>query len=243
VSRVERRPGRRRARESRERGRTRARSRFEVVLFDLDGTLLDTRLDLVGSTNHVRESFGLPPLAVPEVERLVGYGARALVERALGTERTELHDEGVRRFLAHYTDHCLEHTRPYPGMAELFDFAAALGVRFAVVTNKPEALSRKILAGLGLLGDLVGVVGGDTFPERKPHPRGVTHLLELCRVDRSRALFVGDSAVDVATGRAAQVAMCGVLWGFDPEGLLASAPELLVRDAVELRAVIRYGSG
>ena len=216
--------------------------RFDVVLLDLDGTLLDTRLDLVDSTNHVRRSFGLPPLAARDVERLVGRGARALVERALGAERTELHDEGVKRFLVHYADHCLDHTRPYPGMEELFDSAAPLGVRFAVITNKPEALSRKILAGLDLLKNLVGVVGGDTFPERKPHPRGVEHVLALCGAERSRALLVGDSAVDVATGRAARVATCGVLWGFDPDGLLASPPELLARDAAELGGVTRYGS-
>jgi phosphoglycolate phosphatase len=224
-------------------GRDCARStgfnRYDVVLLDLDGTLVDTRLDLVASTNHVRNSFGLPPLAAREVERLVGHGARALVERALGVERTDLHDEGVRRFLVHYAEHCLDHTRPYAGMAELIESAAPLGVRFAVITNKPEALSRKILAGLALLDRLVSVVGGDTFPQRKPHPRGVEHVLTLCGAERSRALLVGDSAVDVATGRAARVSMCGVLWGFDPEGLLASPPELLARDAAELGAIIR----
>jgi phosphoglycolate phosphatase len=220
----------------------RASARYDVVLLDLDGTLVDTRLDLVGSTNHVRRSFGLPPLAAREVERLVGHGARALVERALGVERTDLHDEGVSRFLEHYTEHCLDHTRPYAGMAELIDSAAPCGVRFAVVTNKPEALSRRILAGLDLLDGLVSVVGGDTFPQRKPHPRGVEHVLTLCGAERSRALLVGDSAVDVATGRAARVSTCGVLWGFDPEGLLASPPELLARDAAELGAIIRSGA-
>ena len=214
------------------------RARYDVVLLDLDGTLVDTRLDLVGSTNHVRRSFGLPPLAAREVERLVGHGARALVERALGVERTDLHDEGVRRFLVHYAEHCLDRTRPYAGMAELIESATSLGVRFAVITNKPEALSRKILAGLALLDGLVSVVGGDTFQERKPHPRGVEHVLTHCGAERSRVLLVGDSAVDVATGRAARVSTCGVLWGFDPEGLLASQPELLARDVHELSAII-----
>jgi phosphoglycolate phosphatase len=233
-------PGR--PRDQRERGKTNARAGFDVVLLDLDGTLADTRLDLVGSTNHVRRNFGLSPLAAREVTGLVGHGARVLVERALGVERKELHDEGVRRFLEHYTEHCLDHTRPYAGMAEMIDSAAPLGVRFAVITNKPEALSRRILAGLDLLQDLVDVVGGDTFPERKPHPRGVEHLLTRCGAERSQALLVGDSAVDVATGRAARIAMCGVLWGFDPEGLLANPPELLARDAAELGRIIRDGA-
>jgi phosphoglycolate phosphatase len=213
--------------------------RFSLLLFDLDGTLLDTRLDLVRSTNHVRAKFGLAPLGVSEIERLVGRGARILVERALGTERADVHDEGVRLFLEHYTEHCLDQTRPYPGMLDLLDALGALGARAAVVTNKPEALSRKILSGLDLLRHLVALVGGDTFPERKPHPRGVESVLARCEADRSRSLLVGDSPVDLATARAAGIAFCGVLWGFDPAGLCAEAPELVARDPQELGTIIR----
>lgn len=216
--------------------------RFSVVLLDLDGTLLDTRLDLVASTNEVRRSFGLPPLAAHEVERLVGHGARVLVERALGPQPKDAHAEGVKRFLAHYAIHCLDHTRPYAGMEELLDSLSSLGVRFAVITNKPQALTRKILDAFRLSPRMAGVVGGDTFPERKPHPRGVEHLLGCCNAERSRALLVGDSAVDVETGRAAGIAMCGVLWGFDREGLLASGPSLVARDVAELERVIRNGA-
>ncbi len=191
--------------------------RFPLVLLDLDGTLLDTRLDLVASTNHVRSIFGLPPLGVREVERLVGRGARVLVERALGEGRAEVLDEGVQLFLEHYGTHCLDQTRPYPGMVDLLRVLSMLGARVAVVTNKPEALTRKILGGLDLLGDMVAVVGGDTFPERKPHPRGVESVLAGCDAERSQALLVGDSPIDLATARAAGIAFCGVLWGFDPE--------------------------
>jgi phosphoglycolate phosphatase len=214
-------------------------TRYSLLLLDLDGTLLDTRLDLVRSTNHVRSIFGLPPLGVDEVERLVGQGARILVERALGAERADVHDEGMRRFLEHYAEHCLDQTVPYPGMVELLEALSPLGVRVAVVTNKPEALTRKILEGLGLLGGMVAVVGGDTFPERKPHPQGVESVLARCGAQRSAALLVGDSPVDLATARAADVGFCGVLWGFDPERLRAAAPELLVRNAAELQALIQ----
>ncbi|HUE38818.1 MAG TPA: HAD-IA family hydrolase [Candidatus Binatia bacterium] len=217
-------------------------ARFGVVLLDLDGTLLDTRADLVASTNHVRASFDLPPLEAREVERLVGHGARVLVERALGVERAEIHDEGVRRFLDHYERHCLDHTRPYPGMAELLDSLSAEGVRFAVLTNKPQRLSRKILGGLNLLDAFAVVVGGDTFPERKPHPRGVRHVLERCAAQARAALMVGDSAVDVETARAADIAMCGVSWGFDPESLRATGVELVAADAAELRRIIWRGA-
>jgi phosphoglycolate phosphatase len=212
--------------------------RYSLLLLDLDGTLLDTRLDLVQATNHVRSIFGLAPLGIGEVERLVGHGARMLVERALGADRAAVHDEGVRHFLEYYGEHCLDETEPYPGMVDLLDALPPLGVRVAIVTNKPQALTRKILAGLGLLQRMVAVVGGDTFPERKPHPRGVESVLSLCRAHRSRALLVGDSPVDAATAVAAGIAFCGVLWGFDPERLRAAAPGLLVQSAGELLAII-----
>jgi phosphoglycolate phosphatase len=214
-------------------------TRYSLLLLDLDGTLLDTRLDLVRSTNHVRAVFGIPPLGVDEVERLVGQGARILVERALGAERTDVHDEGMRQFLEHYAEHCLDQTVAYPGMVEMLEALSPLGVRVAVVTNKPEGLTRKILGGLGLLDGMVAVVGGDSFPERKPHPQGVESVLARCGAVRSQALLVGDSPVDLATARAADVAFCGVLWGFDPGRLLAAAPQLLVRNATELEALIR----
>ena len=212
--------------------------RYSLLLLDLDGTLLDTRVDLVRATNHVRSIFGLAPLGVGEVERLVGHGARMLVERALGVDRTAAHDEGVRQFLEYYGEHCLDETEPYPGMVNLLDALPPLGVRVAIVTNKPETLTRKILASLGLLHRMVAVVGGDTFPERKPHPRGVESVLTLCRADRSQALLVGDSPVDAATAQAAGIAFCGVLWGFDPERLRAAAPGLLAQSAGELLAII-----
>jgi phosphoglycolate phosphatase len=211
---------------------------YSLLLLDLDGTLLDTRLDLVEATNHVRSTFGSAPLGVGEVERLVGDGARRLVERALGAERAHVHDQGVRRFLDYYTEHCLDQTLPYPGMVDLLETLPPLGIRAAIVTNKPEALTRKILAGLGLLERMVAVVGGDTFPERKPHPRGAESVRALCRVERSETLLAGDSAVDAATAQAAGIAFCGVAWGFDPQGLRAAAPERMVRSARELQAVI-----
>ena len=213
--------------------------RFRLALFDLDGTLCDTRLDLVRSTNHVRESFGLVPLEPRAIERLVGHGARVLVERALGAERRELHDEGERRLLAHYGEHCLDTTRPYAGLVELIDSLSAAGVRFAVVTNKLLALSRKILDGLDLERRLVAVVGGDSLPERKPHPGGVEHVLALTGIDRGEALMIGDSPIDVATARAAGIAACGVLWGFDGDGIRSASPDFVVSDALELESVIR----
>ncbi len=216
--------------------------RFRHAHLDLDGTLADTAVDLVESTNHVRRSFGLDPLEPQAILRLVGRGARVLVERALGPDRAELYDDGVKRLLDHYGVHCLDHTRPFLGMTEMMDGLASLGVSFSVITNKPEALSRKILDGLDLTRRLVAIVGGDTFPERKPHPRGIEHIRSLCKAAQADSLMVGDSEIDVQTARAAGIACCGVLWGLDPEGLRAASPQFLVSTALELARVIEEGS-
>jgi phosphoglycolate phosphatase len=217
-------------------------TRYRLVHFDLDGTLLDTRADLTDATNHVRRSFGLDPLAPEAVQRLVGHGARVLVERALGPERADLHDQGVRRLLEWYGAHCLDRTHPYPGLVEAIDALAVDGVRFTVLTNKPEALTRKILRGLDLERRFIGVVGGDTFPERKPDPRGAEHLRAIAGAECGDCLLVGDSSVDVATARAARIDCCGALWGFDPEGVRAAKPDHLVSTARELVPLVRRGS-
>lgn len=208
------------------------------VVFDLDGTLLDSRADLANAVNHVRQGLGLPALDPATVYRYVGDGARALVERALGPIRRELWNEAVERFLAYYEEHLLDHSRLYPGISDLLAAMAAADVSASILTNKPEGFSRRILAGLGVADAFVDVVGGDTLPVRKPDPRGVAYLLERARVPAARALVVGDSPVDVATARAAQVPFCGVSWGFNPGDLLAAEVPVVTAAAALQRVVL-----
>ena len=221
-----------------------ARRRFEHVVFDLDGTLVDTGPDLVAATNHVRASFGLPPLPPSAVYPLVGEGARRLVERALGASDATQVDEGVRRFLDYYEVHLLDATVLYPGIANALDCLAARGVVLSVLTNKPERLSRRILDGLGIGDRFVTTIGGDTLPTRKPDPAGIARI----RADRGNAgerlLLVGDSVVDLATAAAAGIDFCGVAWGFAPAALRAARPQNLVEDAAELvELVTAAGAG
>lgn len=208
------------------------------VIFDLDGTLLDSRADLADAVNHVRHGLGLAALDPLTIHRYVGDGARALVERALGPTRRELWNEGVDRFLAYYDAHLLDRSCLYPGMTELLAALGTAGVSASVLTNKPEGFSRRILAGLEVAGAFVDVVGGDTLPVRKPDPRGVAHLLARARVPSARALVVGDSPVDLATARAAQVPFCGVSWGFNPGDLLAAEVPVVTTAATLQRLVL-----
>lgn len=211
---------------------------FDHVAFDLDGTLIDSRADLVAAVNHVRNSLGLPPEPPETLYAYVGDGARALVERALGPDRRDLWQAGVETFMAWYGEHLLDATVPYPGMVDVLDALAAHGVATSVLTNKPLRLSRAILDGLRLTPRFVDVVGGDSLPTRKPDPAGVEHLRSLTRTPPARMLLVGDSTIDLATARAARVRFCGVTWGFVPATLRAAGPEHLVSDAAELLALI-----
>jgi phosphoglycolate phosphatase len=192
--------------------------------FDLDGTLIDSRADLVAAVNHVLGSFELPAIDPATLAGYVGHGARALLERVLGRAAPARLDEGVARFLAYYAEHLLDETRPYPGIEDLLDGLGERGVALSVLTNKPETLSRAILDGLRLSDRFVALIGGDTLPTRKPDPTG---LLQLCRsadAQPAESLLVGDSPVDLETARAAGVAFCGVAWGLQPAVLEAARP-------------------
>jgi len=211
---------------------------YEHVAFDLDGTLVDSREDLAAAVNHVLRSLGLPEMDPSTLYGYTGDGARALVERALGAERQVLFQPGVDAFMAYYAEHLLDATRPYPGIVELLDVLAARGVALSVLTNKPVAMSRAILSGLGLAGRFVDVLGGDSLPVRKPDPTGLERLRALTGTARERMLLVGDSGIDLRTARNAGVAFCGVAWGLTPDTLAAVAPERVIAHPSELVAVV-----
>jgi len=208
--------------------------RYDHVAFDLDGTLVDSRADLAAATNHVLRSFALPQIPPRLVFALVGEGARRLVERALGPARADAVDEGVRRFLVFYGEHLLDATVLYPGIHEALEALRAAGATLSVLSNKPEGLSRTILAGLGVSAYFRAVIGGDTLPTRKPDPAGLEQLRRLTETPLARMLLVGDSPVDVATAANAGAAFCGVGWGLDPERLRSARPACLVESPDEL---------
>ncbi len=214
---------------------------YEHVAFDLDGTLVDSGADLSAAVNHVLRGLGLPELPLATLSRYVGDGARVLVERALGPAHRDRLAEGVEAFMTYYAAHLLDATRPYPGVEESLAALAAHGVACSVLTNKPEAMSRAILEGLGLAACFVAIVGGDSLPVRKPDPAGLERLRALTRTARERMLLVGDSGIDVRTARAGGVAFCGVAWGLAPEALAAAQPERIIAHPRELVTLVAGG--
>ena len=215
---------------------------YRHVAFDLDGTLIDSRADIAAGVNHVLRSFDLAEIDVATVSQYVGEGARVLIERALGPGRQALVERGFERFVVYYDRHLLDATRPYPGIPEALAALADDGVALSVLTNKPVAMTRAILAGLGLAPRFVAVLGGDSLPVRKPDPTGLAQLRALTATPREQMLLVGDSDIDVRTARAAHVAFCGVTWGFGSDAVRAANAEHLIDHPEELVALVRPAS-
>ncbi len=202
---------------------------MNLLIFDLDGTLIDSKLDLVHSVNATRAMMELPPISDDVVASYVGNGAPVLVRRALGPSASE---EDVQRaleyFLAYYREHMLDNTRLYPGVKDALDRLLSAGAKMAILTNKPVRFSRSLVEGLGLTNHFFQVYGGNSFEQKKPHPIGIETLLEETGSARERTIMVGDSGVDIRTARNANVKACGVTYGFQPEGFLEDPPDLLV---------------
>jgi phosphoglycolate phosphatase len=201
-----------------------------ALLFDLDGTLIDSDADLAAAANRARGALGLAPLPVPDVRRHVGHGLAYLLQHVVPADLHARLPEARDAFVAWYRAHLLDATRPYPGAAEALDVLR--GHPLGIVTNKPAMFLDPIIAGLGW-GDRFGVVvGGDTLPERKPHPVPLLHAIARLGATPGRALYVGDSEVDRETAAAAGVRFLCVGWGraaADEAAPLASYGDLPAR--------------
>jgi phosphoglycolate phosphatase len=206
---------------------------IQLVVFDLDGTLADTKADLALSVNAMREYLGLSPLPFALVTSYVGHGVRVLMRRVLGSEAPESElEKGLAFFLDYYGKHLLDNTVAYPGVREALE---ALGQRqLAVLTNKDTGFSHEVLDGLGLGSYFFAVCGADSFPLKKPDPMGIKTLMSRVGASAEQTLMVGDSDTDVLTGRNAGVWTCGVTYGFAPQSLEKAVPDLLLDDLRDL---------
>ena len=216
---------------------------IKFVIFDLDGTLVDSRLDLVHSVNAALRHIGRAELPDDVIASYVGDGAPILIQRALGGEAADeaLVRKGLEFFLAYYREHKLDHTTVYPGVAETLRAIqqSQNGVprKMAVLSNKPVNPSRAIVEALGLGTFFSQIYGGNSFATKKPDPEGARKLLEENRVRPEHAAMVGDSHVDVQTGQNAGLYTVGVRYGFAPRTLDDAPPDVLVDSPQELGKV------
>jgi phosphoglycolate phosphatase len=216
-------------------------SSVRALIFDLDGTLIDSKLDLALSINAMLKRMGRAELVHEEIFGMVGNGAPVLVRRALGAETLktasdEEADTGLAYFLSYYRNHMLDNTVTYPGVRE--GLALLENHPMAVLTNKPVNFSRAILDGLGLSRYFRFVYGGNSFEKKKPHPMGVETLLRELNAKAQEAMIVGDSEVDIQTARNSGIWSCGVTYGLGAEGLRAFPPDLMLDSLTELPAYL-----
>jgi phosphoglycolate phosphatase len=215
-------------------------SGVRVLIFDLDGTLIDSKLDLANSINAMLEHMGRAQLPHEQIYGLVGNGAPVLVRRALGEDVTnDEAKDGLGFFLSYYRTHMLDNTVTYPGVREGLKLLEKYPM--AVLTNKPVRFSQGIIDGLGLAPYFKFVYGGNSFEKKKPDPMGVEVLLKELRAAPGEAMIVGDSEVDVRTARNAGIWACGVSYGLGTEGLGLHPPDIMLDSLTELPAYLSNG--
>ena len=217
-----------------------ARFPFDTVAFDLDGTLADTAPDLAAALNHTLAMLGRPAVAPEAVRGLIGHGARALLRRGLaasGPSDEALVDRGYPIYREYYAANICAGTAIFPALEEALDDLRAAGVALAVCTNKPEGLSRTLLAALGWENRFDAVVGGDTLPVAKPDPAPLREA--IARAGGGRAAFVGDSIVDADTARAAGLPFIAVSFGFSDRPVADLGADAVIDDYAQLVPALR----
>jgi len=213
-------------------------SQIKLLIFDLDGTLIDSRLDLIHSVNAMLRHLGRTDLPGDVIASYVGDGAPTLIRRALGDPRDEsVIKAGLEHFLTYYRAHKLDHTHVYGGVKEMLTVlhnSNSIHRQMAVLSNKPVIPSRAIVEALGLAGFFTHIYGGNSFSTKKPDPKGAQTILKETRMRPEETLMVGDSSVDVITGRNAGLWTCGVTYGFAPHTLCEAPPDVTIDKPHEL---------
>jgi phosphoglycolate phosphatase len=213
-------------------------SGVRALIFDLDGTLIDSQLDLVLAVNAMLEHMSREPHVHEKICSFIGNGAPTLVRRALGDDVTEAEvEKGLTYFLEYYRAHMLDNTDVYPGVREAL--ALLQNHPMAVLTNKPVRFSGAIIEGLNLSRYFRYVYGGNSFETKKPDPQGAQILLRELQSAPHEAMMVGDSDVDIKTARNAGMHACGVTYGFGAESLRAHPPDILLDSLSDLPAQLR----
>src|SRR5215469_1185559 len=213
-------------------------SAVRALIFDLDGTLIDSKQDLIHSVNAMLVEMGREKLHEDTISGYIGHGAPKLVARALGDGASVAErEQALKFFLAHYEEHKLDSTGPYPGVAEALEELREFPM--AVLTNKPVRVSRRILEGLGLGKYFRAVYGGNSFETKKPDPLGARKILEELGRTAGETMMVGDSEVDVQTARNAGTLAAAVNYGFGTHDRAAYPADLYLDRLTDLTALLR----
>lgn len=214
-----------------------------TLVFDLDGTLVDSLPDLAAATNHALADLGLPAIPAETLRKAVGFGARRMIEDALIQRGAELDqsdiDRLLTRFLAYYEPNIARESRPYDGAVAALEAFRAAGARLAVCTNKRLSLAEHLLAELGISRLFDAVAGRDSFPVYKPHPDHVRGAVRMAGGDLASAVMIGDTEIDIAAAKAAGVPVVGCTFGYSVEPIASFSPDAVIAHYSELDAAVR----
>ena len=195
---------------------------IKLLIFDLDGTLVDSAKDIANAINHAIVPVGMAPLTTEKIVSMVGHGIKTLINDLVPPEHYE---DSLNRFLEHYSEHILDNTKTYSGVIETL---SDLGnYKKAVISNKREALSKKVMNGLGLTGFFDVILGADSVSERKPSPAPIYEVLKRVGIPKESAVMIGDSDVDVQAGKAAGIKTIAVTYGYRDRDILKDADYLI----------------
>jgi phosphoglycolate phosphatase len=213
-----------------------------TIVFDLDGTLIDTAPDLVATLNVIFAREGLPPVPYDDARAMIGNGARVMIARGIEAEGRIVAPADLERmfadFIAYYAEHVADRSQPFPGLIDALDTLEASGHRFAVCTNKLEKLSRLLLDALGLSRRFAAICGQDTFGMMKPDPEVLRRTILAAKGDPRHAIMIGDSLTDIRTARAAQLPVIAVDFGYSEEPIAACGADRLISHFAQLPAAI-----
>ncbi len=211
---------------------------IDLIIFDLDGTLIDSRKDIAHCVNWVLGDMGLPAIDHETIYSYVGHGVRDLMAGALEAAHGDhSYERALELFDKHYTEHLLDHTALFEGMPEVLQRFRDKAM--AVITNKPQKYTDSIISGLGLNDYFKTVLGREACPNPKPHPEPVLKVLESLPNRKERSIIIGDTEVDIEAGKQAGILTCGVLFGFGKEELVRAAePDYIVEDVNALMELL-----
>jgi phosphoglycolate phosphatase len=211
----------------------------DVLVFDFDGVLVDSGLDIASAMNYVLRHFNLPELPADVIISFIGRGAGMLVRDSLGQAHQDLLDQALPMFLQRYSEFYLVDTSLYPGVQELLEFYHRAGKTLAIATQKAEPITHAILAGLKINPYISIVVGPESITHRKPHPESIIKILQATQTDPQRLVMVGDMATDIQAGQAASTLTCAVTYGLGQRtDLEAARPDFIIDEITELCRLI-----
>lgn len=210
----------------------------ELLIFDLDGTLIDSSEDIAWAVNKTLKQMGLSELSYEAIKERIGWGVRMLLQKALPEDKQNLLEEARAIFMGYYSEHLLVRTRMYPGAADVLHYFK--DKKLAIATNKPLNLTEKILDGLNISNFFNKAIGGDGVQNKKPAPEAIEIILRGLNISPKKAVFIGDSKIDIAAGKEAGIATVGAAYGFrGREELEEAGADAIIQDIKDLISLCR----